>query len=378
MGIQKGLKDYFSDVKATKEHNGYFCSVWEALSIVILGTFCGLKNVNQIHQWATNARVSEFLSKHFEIKVVPCYYWLICLLKMIKPKSLNRCFMRWTQSFIPDGMKELTLSFDGKTIRSTGKMAKYEKPLHIVSAHVANLKITIGQQTVDEKSNEIPAVRELIGLLNIEGCMVVADALHCQKETAKAVTDAGADYLLSVKDNQETLKKDIEDYVHDNDLRKTMDTSSTLEKNSGRIERRTAYTTSDIDWLYGKDDWAEIACIGAVNTRFSTPKGETDEWHYYISSRALTAQELLKHARLEWSVESMHWLLDVHFSEDFCRVEDENVQQILNMIRKIALNSVRHYKDKTLSKKPLSKIMFACLLDPVCLSPILECANFKN
>jgi predicted transposase YbfD/YdcC len=378
METNYGLKDYFSGVETTKEHNGYFCSVWEALTIVILGSFCGLRNVNQIHQWASNARVSEFLAKHFEITSIPCYYWLTCLLKIIKPKSLNQCFMRWAQSFLPDGMKGLTLSFDGKTIRSTGKMAKYEKPLHIVSAHIAELGITIGQQTVDEKSNEIPAVRDLIGLLNIEGCMVVADALHCQKGTAKAAVDAGADYLLSVKDNQPTLKQDIEDYVQDESLRKTMDTASTIEQNSGRIERRLAFTTNDIDWLDGKDDWEGITCIGAINTRFSTPKGETDEWHYYISSHALTAECLLKHARLEWSVESMHWLLDVHFSEDFCRVENENVQQILNMIRKIALNSVKNYKEKTKSNHPHTKIMFDCLLDCGALLPLLEWAGFEN
>ena len=373
-----GLKGYFSDVETTVEHNGYWCSVWEALTIVILGSFCGLKNVNQIHQWASSARVSEFFAKHFGIKGIPCYYWLTCLLKIIKPKSLNQCFMRWTQSFLPDGMKGLTLSFDGKTIRSTGKMAKYEKPLHIVSAHVAELGITIGQQTVAEKSNEIPAVRELIELLNIEGCMVVADALHCQKDTAKAVIDAKADYLLSVKDNQPALKQNIEDYVQDDELRKTMDATSTLEQNSGRIERRAAFVTNDINWLEGKGDWAGITCIGAVNTRFSTATGETDEWHYYISSRALTAPELLRHARLEWSVEVMHWLLDVHFGEDYCRIEDEDVQQNMNMVRKIALNSVKNYKEKIKSKKPLSKIMFSCLLDCDCLIPILESAGLEN
>jgi predicted transposase YbfD/YdcC len=337
-----------------------------------------LKNVNQIHQWASSARVSEFLASHFEIMIVPCYYWLTCLLKIIKPKSLNQCFINWAQSFLPDGVNGFTLSFDGKTIRSTGKMAKYDKPLHIVSAHVAELGITVGQQTVDEKSNEIPAVRELIELLNVEGCMVVADALHCQKDTAKAVVSAGADYLLSVKDNQSAMKQDIEDYVRDEDLRKTMDTAETLEKNRGRIERRTAFITDDIDWLHSKGEWTEIASIGAINTKFSTTKGETDEWHYYITSRPLTARELLKHARLEWSVESMHWLLDVHFREDFCRVEDENIQQILNMIRKIALNSVKNYKERTKSKQPLSKIMFNCLLDCNDVIPILEMAGFEN
>jgi predicted transposase YbfD/YdcC len=184
--------------------------------------------------------------------------------------------------------------------------------------------------------------------------------------------------LLSVKDNQSTLKQDIEDYVSDKNLRETMDTAETLEKNRGRIERRVAFVTDDINWLDGRGEWTGIASIGAINTRFTTSKGSTDEWHYYISSRTLTARELLKHARMEWSVESMHWLLDVHFGEDFCRVEDENIQQILNMIRKIALNSIKNYKEKTKSKQPLSKIMFDCLLDCNGLIPILEMAGFEN
>jgi predicted transposase YbfD/YdcC len=258
--------------------------------------------------------------------------------------------MHWSQSLIPgNGTEGYTLSFDGKTIRSTGKMDSYANPLHIISAHLAELGITIGQRTVEDKSTEIPAMQELLGLLAIEGCLIVADALHCQKETAKAVIKGKGDYLFSVKDNQKTLKEDIEGYVQDEHLRKTMDSHTSVDKTSGRVERRTAYTSGDIDWLYGKAEWEGLVCIGAVNTRFSSKKGETDEWHYYISSRSMTAQELLKHARLEWSVEAMHWLLDVHFREDYCRVEDRNVQQNLNIVRKIALNTAKGYKNRTAS-----------------------------
>lgn len=193
---------------------------------------------------------------------------------------------------------------------------------------------------------------------------MVADALNCQKETAKAVIDAGADYLLSVKDNQETLKQDIEVYVQDDELRNTMDTAATHEKNRGRIECRKAFVTADIDWLFGKNEWEDLACLGAIHTQFTTQKGTTNEWHYYISSRNLTAEELLKHARLEWSVESMHWLLDVHFAEDSCRIQDKNLQQNLNMARKIVLNSIKQYKDEFGDKRPVSNIMFDCLLSP--------------
>jgi predicted transposase YbfD/YdcC len=249
------ITEYFIDVETTEEHKGYFCSVGETLTTVMLGSLCGLKNVSQIQQWASNSRTREFLAEYFDISSVPCYYWMLCLLKMIEPKSLNRCFTNWVQSMLPGSKKGLTLSVDGKTICSTEKMGKYESPMHIVSAQIAELGITFGQLAVKDKSNEIPAVRELLNLLDIEGCLVVADALNCQKDTTKVIVKGKADYLLSVKDNHPTLKKDIEDYIQDDDLRKAMDTCEVIEKNRGRIERRASYSTCDIEWLYGRKEW---------------------------------------------------------------------------------------------------------------------------
>ena len=112
-----------------------------------------------------------------------------------------------------------------------------------------------------------------------------------------------------------------------------------------------------------------IPCVDSSFIRFRPPP--LSEWHYYITSRRLTADELPEHARLEWSAESMHWLLDVHFSEDFCRIEDDDVQQVLNMVRKIALNCIKTYKQKSNSKRPGSKIMLDCLLEPAFLLPII-------
>lgn len=133
--------------------------------------------------------------------------------------------------------------------------------------------------------------------------------------------------------------------------------------NGGRIEKRTAYTTTDIDWLEGKEKWKNLSTIGAIHTEF-TKNGETSsEWHYYISSRKLTPEELLKHARLEWAVESMHWLLDVHFLEDKTKVWDMNVQQNLNIMRKIALNLAREYKNCFEPKKAISGILKCNLFD---------------
>ena len=104
----------------------------------------------------------------------------------------------------------------------------------------------------------------------------------------------GADYLLNAKDNQPVLKKDIEDYARDENLRKSMDTFKTTKKNGGRIEVRSGFVTHDIDWFAGKDEWENISCIGAINRQCEYKGKTTDEWHYYIYSRKLTAQELLK------------------------------------------------------------------------------------
>ena len=129
-------------------------------------------------------------------------------------------------------------------------------------------------------------------------------------------------------------------------------------------EFRQAFVSSDVSWMEEHlSKWSGLSCIGAINRRF-TVNGETsDEWHYYISSRKLTPEELLKYARNEWAVESMHWLLDVHFNEDSSRVRDGYTNQVLNIIHKIVLNYIRIYKNESGSKLPFSRLMFACLLD---------------
>ena len=369
--MEKEMMEYFDAVETEREYKGYRYSVKETITIIILGSLCGLKNISQIHQWATSERIRTFLKEKWLIKRIPCYYWMLCLMKIIKPSSLNECFAKWAASMIPEQAEHLTIAIDGKTIRSTEKMSSYDQPLHIISAQLSELGVTLGQVSTEAKSNEIPAVRKLIEQLNLHGCMVVADALNCQKETAALIADDKADYLLSVKDNQPTLKEDIETYVQDESLRTGMDSATTLEKNRGRIEKRTGYAIDDIGWLSQRSEWKRLACIGAIKTEFESKKGKSSEWHYYISSRKLTAKELLHHARMEWRVESMHWLLDIHFDEDGCRAEDKNVQRNLNMLHKAALNLIKQYQISQGLKRPMSKIMFDCLLDYSVLDLVL-------
>ena len=380
------LEDALEVLETEREYDGYFCSIKDAVIIVILGSLCDLQSVKKIHAWATTEHVRTFLAETFGIKRLPCYWWLLNLLALVTPESLNQCMKQWVASVVPNlaakleqeeeeqskkKKKPLTIAIDGKEIRSTGKMKKYDSPLHIISAQIGELGLTLAQRTVASKSNEIPAVPKLVQELKIPGCMVVADAMNCQIETAEAIIGAEADYLLSAKANQEALMNDIAEYVQDKKLRAKMDSISRTERGHGRKETRSAYTSNDVEWQPGGRVWPGLKCIGAVHTRFETSEGVTEEWHYYISSKALSAQELLHHARTEWSVETMHWLLDVHFDEDRCRVQSKNIQQNLNMLHKFALNIIRIYKRETQSKLALNGIMFRALMNPQALLPLL-------
>jgi predicted transposase YbfD/YdcC len=368
------IVESFQGVETTREHNGYNHSIGRVLTIVILGSVCGLRNVEEIQQWAEASQVKDFMKEHFAIFTIPTCRWMEELLSIISPESLNSYFTRWTTTLLPKFIDELTIAFDGKSICSTGKMSNYEKPLHILSAYLCELGLTLSQKTVESKSNEIPAMRELLGLIDIRGCMVTADALHCQTETAEAIIQNGGDYLLNVKGNQETLESDIRDFIQDSELREEMESKSTHEKNGGRIEFRKAFVSHDVSWLREQHpDWLGLVCFGAINRRFTKKAETSDEWHFYISSRKLTPEELLKYARNEWAIESMHWLLDVHFNEDSCRIRDSYANQNLNIIRKLALNYIRNYKNKTNSKRPFSRLMFACLLD---CKKILDIVNW--
>lgn len=360
--------DYLDDVETVEEYDGYYYSVPDALGIVILGLLCGFKNVRQIHQWATNGRTRAFLRAEFGIERIPCYYWLLTLLAMARPESLGECFTRWVESILPGRGGARTVALDGKSVRSS---LRRPSPLHVVSALVAESGLTLAQEAVGDRSNEIPAVRRLVALLDLEGCVVTADAMHCQRDTARAVRAGGADYLLCAKENQRALRDGIRDYVRDGALRRGMARADTVEKGHGRVEERTAFVSHDVSWMPQRGEWRDLACFGAVRSR-RTVGGETgEEWRYYISSRRMGADEFLSRVRLEWSVESMHWLLDVHYGEDGSRILDRTAQRNLNILRKSALNCIRVYRDGSKTRKPLSGIMLDCLLDNDVLVAVL-------
>jgi predicted transposase YbfD/YdcC len=359
MSIFESLQESMKEVEAEAHHDGYYYRISEILLTVVCGMLCSLQHIGDIYEWSKAGPVRAFMENRFGIEKIPCRAQFYNILACVDAEKFSQSFIKWMQFVLSGGVRGKTVAIDGKTVCSTDKLTKDGSVLHIASAIVSDFGLVIGSRECGTKTGEIIAFRELIDMLDVAGAVVVADALHCKRKSAKAVIDAGADYLFVVKDNNPNLKADIELYVQN----EPMETHKQTEKNGGRIETRTSYVSTDIDWLEGKENWENLTCIGAIHTQFEKDGVKSSEWHYYISSAPLTAESLLRHARLEWGVESMHWLLDVHFNEDKTMVWDMNVQKLLNLMRKIALNLVKDFKVKMDCKRPISGILKRNLFD---------------
>jgi predicted transposase YbfD/YdcC len=356
MKLIEEMKEAVKEIK----YEGYYYKLSEVVEIMILGLLCQNKTLAEIHMWATSKHVKEMLKYELGIKYIPCYSHLCNLAGMIDSNELNKMFMGFFEKLVQTVVGK-TIAIDGKTVCSTANMKHYSEALHIVSAFVVENGITIGQLAVDEKRNEIPAVQELIRLLNIEGATVVTDALNCQKKTAKEILKAKADYVFSVKKNHKNLYEDIAEMIEfkQSDIveqhNAPLDSVTKTEKGHGRIEKRTAVVTHEVEWLESRDKWAGLQTIGAIKTPAET--------RYYISSRKLSAGELLTLTRQEWAVEAMHWQLDVIFDEDNSTIHDKNTQITLNILRKTVLNLVKTVRDEFYPRLNMVNVMRKCLLD---------------
>ena len=367
MGIFEELQEELKFMDEEAGHCGYWYSVSDALIILVMGALSGIQNVSDIHQWAESVNARQILQMQFGIDKIMSRAQFYNILAVVKAETFKQSFIRWMQKVLDSvtlgsAVAGNTVAIDGKTVNSTGKLTEDGSILNIVSAHIGELKMTIGSHECMSKQGERAALRDLIEMLELSGSVVVADALHCNKPTIEAIIKAGADYVLVAKNNAPALKKAIRECLEAN----PSSSAITKELNGGRIETRTAFVTTELGKLKDSKNWPNLMTVGAVHRQFENIKhgGKSDEWHFYISSAQLSPEELLHRARMEWSVESMHWLLDVHFQEDKTAFFDMNVQKILNTVRKIALNLVRLYKDA--HHKPrtsLKSIMMANLLD---------------
>ncbi|MCL1919448.1 MAG: ISAs1 family transposase [Peptococcaceae bacterium] len=368
MDMMTGLRQCVSKVEEGSTYRGYFYRISDVLTISICGMMCGIEKAKYIWEWANEQPVREFLLDEFGIEKIPCYSQYMNILGIIDPEKFNLCFIKWVQGVLGKDIAGKTVAIDGKTICGAEKVSKDGTLLHIASAMVAEAGLVIGSREGGTRTDEITAVRELLELLDIKGTIVVADALHCHKKTAESVLLADADYLFVVKDNQPSLKDDLELFF--SQPPGLLESHATVEKNGGRLECRNAYVSHAVGNI--GENWANLRSIGAIRRHFEKGETITSEWHYYISSAPLTAEQLLHHARAEWQIESMHWILDVHFREDKTGIGNMNTQKTMNILRKITLNLLREFKAITGSTSALSALLRKNLFNISNLSAFLH------
>lgn len=269
---------------------------------------------------------------------------------LLDPVAFQECFIGWVRA-LHEAIQGV-VAIDGKTARRSHDASQGKSAIHLVSAWATESGIALGQVKVDDKSNEITAIPELLKQLQLRGCLVTIDAMGCQRDIAQCVLDRGADYLLAVKGNQETLAEDVgqEFQAAQADGFAHMDHQyyETIEKAHGRIEKRQYWYTHDIEGLGTFQRWPQLAGM-AMCRATRTVKGQTStEDRYFItSSTREDVQAIAAAIRAHWKVEnSLHWVLDMAFYEDQCRIRIGYAAENLATIRKLALNVIKTNKSR--------------------------------
>ena len=209
MSIRKNFNIYFELIEDTRSQAHITYKLSDVLFLIICGMICGCNDLEVIVEFGEE-RI-DFLKKHTELEKIPCLSTLSNIIKIINPKHLELCLYGIFSNIfqVKMGITEKEITIDGKTICSTAKMKEHEKPIHIITALLVDNAVSLGQKVIESKSNEIPAVRDLIDELDIKGAVVTMDAIHCQKETAEKIIDNGGDYVLQLKSNQGRFYEEV-------------------------------------------------------------------------------------------------------------------------------------------------------------------------
>ena len=270
---------------------------------------------------------------------IPSHDTLSDVLGRIDPVAFKTAFAAWATAALP-GLAGEQVCVDGKVVRGSQDGANGAVPL--VSAFAGRARWVLAPQAVAEKSNEITAIPDRLALLDRHGAVVSIDAMGCQKTIAQAIVDAGADYVLALKDNHPTLCDEVQLWLDTEVARERLSVAETVEKDHGRIETRRYALSSQIDWLEAKPEWAGLQAVGRVESTRIIGDQTSTECRYFLCSFP-DRDRFAATVRGHWAIENaQHWVLDVQFGEDACRTRKDHSAENLALIRRLAINVLRH------------------------------------
>jgi predicted transposase YbfD/YdcC len=343
--------------------------------VAICAILCGADNWVEVADFGV-ARY-DWLRKFLQLSCgIPSHDTFGRVFAILDPQVFEGHFLEWVQR-VAQVTKGQVVAIDGKALRRSHDVAAGRQAMHMVSAWATENGLALGQLRVADKSSEITAVPELLRLLDVSGCIVTVDAMHCQKETAKEILRQGADYIMAVKDNQPTLAQDVENLfataAGEAPPATPVDRASSVDKGHGRIEERVCSVIVDPEFLFymrsAHKDWPELNSLVKVDSRRIINGHEERHSRLFISSLRCDAAEMLDHVRAHWGIENcLHWVLDIGFREDESRVRKGYGAENLSRLRHIALNLLK--QDKSLRIGTHAKRLHAAW-DPAYLERVL-------
>ena len=267
----------------------------------------------------------------------------------VDAEAFQRCFVAWVASLV--GTPAEVIAIDGKTSRRSGQKTSGKAPIHMVSAFAVRQRLVLGQVKVAENSNEIVAVPKLLDLMAIEGAVVTIDAIGCQRDIAQTILDRKADYVLALKGNQGALRADVELFVAEQKSNgfkhATSSRDETVDGDHGRIETRTTTVLHEVSWLQERHDWPGLNGIVSVDSIREIGRTIERETRLFITSLSLPAKSLAVIVRSHWAVEnSLHWVMDMVFRDDECRIRTDHAPANFTTIKHMALNLTRRAPGK--------------------------------
>ena len=273
----------------------------------------------------------------------------------LDPEQFQTCFLKWMRAISQLSLGEI-VALDGKQLRRSHDKGDGKAAIHMVSAWATSNRLVLGQVKVDDKSNEITAIPELLRGLDIEGCLITIDAMGCQVDIADLIIEKGGDYLFSLKGNQSNLHDDVillfDDLAESDYSAYAYDYAKTVDKDHGRIEIRHSWTIADpqlIRCLRGADRFRNLGTVVRVQAERYVGDDHSVEDRYYIGS---ATSQSLQATRAHWGIEnSLHWVLDIAFREDESRIRKNHGAQNFSILRHLALNALKQEKTAKLGVK---------------------------